>query len=82
MELTIKTKYNLLDEVWIVWNNKPIKMIVKGADIRIYANDPSTMYIQYYLNNNSNLSTFKDECECFESKKELDKHYIYIYQDE
>lgn len=73
--MEIKTKYNIFDEVYIIYNNKIKQVIIKGIKIHIekkpYLDKTSikTTYILY----NYNFSTEYSEDNIFKTKKELIK---------
>ena len=66
--MTIETKYNIGDEVWVEFT-KPTKMVVESIEFR---KDEYTEDIWYFVVN-PNRREFYDanECELFPTKEEL-----------
>lgn len=65
--MTIKTKYNIGDEVWIYYNMKPIKMVVTHINIYCRKRDYLTKEIRYVVNGSISF----DERALFPNKEEL-----------
>lgn len=67
MAMTIETKYNIGDEVWIYYNMKPIKMVVTHINIYCCKRRTLETKIRYVLNGNISF----DERVLFPTKEEL-----------
>lgn len=71
--MEIKTKYNLFDEVYIMYNNKIQQMVIKGIKIIIeykpYLEDKHTEIV--YKLEDRNFATEYSEDNLFKTKKEL-----------
>lgn len=75
--MTIKTKYNIQDEVYVIFDNNITKGIVKGIDTinRLEGlNETKIKYILYYAEGSTSCQiancTFEEK-NVFKNKKEL-----------
>jgi len=76
--MTIKTKFNIGDEVWVIHNNKPICAMVHSIIITYRSTMPKE---EYYLSLNSNFLSYPSNLgersiifkptELFKTKQEL-----------
>jgi len=64
--MEVNTKFNIRDEVWLVDENKVVKMIVTGLVITTTA--PDSYEVKYDLNYSRCEIT---ECQVFKTKVEL-----------
>lgn len=72
--MTIETKYNIGDEVWVEWFTTPTKMIVESL---LFVKDTEIEKIMYFVVNPADRSEFCDavEPELFPTKEELLKSF-------
>ena len=68
--MTIETKYNIGDEVWVDWFAIPTKMVVYSIEFKKYALAEN---IGYFVVNPNDRQECCDanECELFSTKEEL-----------
>lgn len=68
--MTIETKYNIGQEVWVEWLTIPTKMVVESIEFR---KDENTENIWYFVVNPNDRQECYDanECELFKTKEEL-----------
>ena len=68
--MTIETKYNIGDEVWVEWFLRPTKMVVESIEFR---KDEYNECIFYFVANPNDRQESYDanECELFPTKEEL-----------
>jgi hypothetical protein len=68
--MTIETKYNIGDEVWVEWITIPTKMVVESIEFR---KDENTESIWYFVVNIYDRRECYDanESELFPTKEEL-----------
>lgn len=67
--MTIDTKYNINDEVWLMKENKPVKRVVSFIEI-IVASTTSECFIRYGLKIDSGVERVVENY-LFPTKKEL-----------
>lgn len=65
--MTIETKYNIGDEVWVRYNMQPIKMTVTHINLYCRKRETLKKEIRYVLDNSISV----DERVLFPSKEEL-----------
>ena len=68
--MTIETKYNIGDEVWVDFFMKPTRMIVKSIEFRKDENTESTSYFVVNIHDRRECCD-ANECELFPTKEEL-----------
>lgn len=68
--MTIETKYNIGDEVWVEWSTRPTKMVVESIE---FNKDEYTECLWYFVVNPNGRQECYDanECELFTTKEEL-----------
>lgn len=68
--MTIETKHNIGDEVWVQWLTRPTKMVVESIEFK---KDAYTECIWYFVVNPNNRQDcyYANECELFPTKEEL-----------
>ena len=68
--MTIETKYNIGDEVWVEWFTTPTKMVVESL---LFAKDAEIEKIMYSVVNPVDSREFfdADESDLFSTKEEL-----------
>lgn len=66
--MKIETKYDMGQEVWVIYHDKPTKGIVGRIDTTHIG---SFSQILYYLNFGQNVPVIRKECSLFPTKKEL-----------
>ena len=66
--MKIETKYNIGQEVWVIYHNEPTKGIVGRIDTTRIG---SFSQIIYYLNFGQNEPVIRKECSLFPTKEEL-----------
>lgn len=68
--MTIETKYNIRQEVWVEFFLRPTRMIVESIEFR---KDEETESISYFVVNPNDRQECYDanECELFPTKEEL-----------
>ena len=68
--MTIETKYNVGDEVWVEFFMRPTRMIVESIEFR---KDKKAESIWYFVVNPNDRQECYDanECELFSTKEEL-----------
>lgn len=68
--MTIETKYNIGNEVWLLWFIRPTKMVVESIEFR---KDEKTACIWYFVvNPNDRQECYNaNEYELFPTKEEL-----------
>lgn len=68
--MTIETKYNIRQEVWVEWFTRPTKMVVESIEFK---KDEYTECIRYFVvNPNDRQECYNaDESELFSTKEEL-----------
>jgi hypothetical protein len=67
--MTIETKYNIGDEVWVIEDDKPKCKKIKEIDIQIgdYFSKSNEVEIDYTFG----IYCIRDEKQCFPTKEEL-----------
>lgn len=68
--MTIETKYNIGDEVWVEFFMKATRMIVKSIEFRKDEHTESASYFVVNINDRRECCD-ADECELFPTKEEL-----------
>ena len=68
--MTLETKYNPGEEVWVIRNNKPVKLIIKS--IKIIANG-DTYKISYNLTDGYMCGDFNEDVICATKEDLKDK---------
>jgi hypothetical protein len=74
--MTIETKYNIGDEVWVDFFMRPTRMIVESIEFRKDKNTESTSYFVVNINDRRECCD-ADESELFKTKEELLKSVYY-----
>lgn len=78
--MTIETKFNPGDSVWVMKNNKPYQFKVSKMDIVVFQDSTiREMYIDYIrsvtsLDTSKNITYMADEC--FATKRDLLNSYL------
>lgn len=70
--MTIETKYNIGDEVWVMYQNHPFKSTIKGVYVE-YANDSQSDYLYKSYNIAEIYGMIYFEENIFPTKEELIK---------
>lgn len=68
--MTIETKYNIVDEVWVEFLMRPTRMIVESIEFRKDENTESIWYFVVNLNDRQECYD-ANEFELFPTKEEL-----------
>lgn len=73
--MTIETKFNLEQEVWVEWFTRPIKMVIESIEFK---KNKYTECIKYFVVNPNDRQEccYVNECELFSTKEELLKSLL------
>lgn len=66
--MKIETKYDMGQEVWVIYHNEPTKGIVRRIDTTHIG---SFSQILYYLSFGQTVPVIRKECSLFPTKEEL-----------